>query len=301
MTPWITGALITLLSSTMAKRCPRLARVMSAKRRPPALSRVKFTTHCPVCPFCAGVALVSDAPSTSAWRLTTMRVPPGPLFGPSVIGSESSPGGGARGFAFSSTRWKLILAVCPSRSRMRFGSVTPGSSTTMRSSPCRVICGSATPDPSMRRRTISIDCSTAARARARSAAGCSVSVTSPSGCPATANSPGTDCGMARSAASAASSFAGSGRRRVTRLPPAGSAAGASAITGAPPKPPAPAGATGAAGGAGTAAGSAAPRPGAADAGAAAPPGAADEAAAGVAATGAAAAAPGAPVPTAMLR
>ena len=47
----------------------------------------------------------------------------------------------------------------------------PGSCTTMRSAPWRVICGSTTPVSSMRRRTISIDCCTAAVARSISAGG----------------------------------------------------------------------------------------------------------------------------------
>ncbi len=100
---------------------------------------------------------------------------------------------------------------------MRLGSSTPGSSTTMRSSPWRVICGSATPVSSMRRRTISMDCCTADSARARSAAGARVSVTRPSGVPSTVNSSGTAGGIARSAASAAASCEGSRSRSATRL------------------------------------------------------------------------------------
>ena len=61
----------------------------------------------------------------------------------------------------------------------------PGNCTTMRVSPCWVICGSTTPVSSMRRRTISIDCCTAPRARAFSATGDSVSMIVPSGLEAT--------------------------------------------------------------------------------------------------------------------
>ncbi len=57
----------------------------------------------------------------------------------------------------------------------------PGNCTTMRVSPCWVICGSTTPVSSMRRRTISIDCCTAPRARAFSATGERVSMIVPSG------------------------------------------------------------------------------------------------------------------------
>ena len=54
----ITGAVITLSSSTMAKGWPTLARLMSAKRRAPTLSKVKFTTHSPVCGVLPGRASV---------------------------------------------------------------------------------------------------------------------------------------------------------------------------------------------------------------------------------------------------
>ena len=51
----------------------------------------------------------------------------------------------------------------------------------MRFCPCRAISASATPVSSMRRRTISIDCSTAPVALARSPTSVRVAVTVPSG------------------------------------------------------------------------------------------------------------------------
>jgi len=43
----ITGALITLLSSTMAKSLPTLVRVASQKRVAPRESKLNVTTHMP--------------------------------------------------------------------------------------------------------------------------------------------------------------------------------------------------------------------------------------------------------------
>ena len=94
----------------------------------------------------------------------------------------ASPGGAGRlGSAPSSSKWNVILAVVPINCLMRLGSSTPGSWTTMRLSPWRVIWGSSTPVASIRRRTISMDCWTAAVARARTAASSRVRANAPSG------------------------------------------------------------------------------------------------------------------------
>ena len=78
-------------------------------------------------------------------------------------GSHSVPGGAAvpRAAVSSPSRWNVILAVWPSSRLTRSGSVTPGNCTRMRLLPWRAITGSLTPVSSIRRRTISIDCSTA--------------------------------------------------------------------------------------------------------------------------------------------
>ncbi len=163
----MTGAEITLSSSTIAKRWLTLARLTSAKRRAPIELKVKLTTHSPVSGLVPARASVRSAPSTSI-RLRTAIF----SFGRSCIGRYSSPGGGgppAAGLAVSSTSRNVMCAVLPINCLMRSGSPTPGSCTTMRSCPWRVICGSTTPVSSMRRRTISIDWSTAPAARAASA------------------------------------------------------------------------------------------------------------------------------------
>ena len=85
----MTGALITLSSSTMAKRWLTLARVISAKRRAPIELKVKFTTHSPVSGLVPARASVRSPPSTST-RLRTAIF----SFGLSCIGRNSSPGGG---------------------------------------------------------------------------------------------------------------------------------------------------------------------------------------------------------------
>ena len=123
----ITGALITLSSSTMAKGRPTLARVISAKRLVPVPSKVKFTTHSPVRESCPARALVRFLPSTATLRRTATRSPARSL------GRNITPGGGlpAR-LALSSTRWNVMRAVRPSKSLIRFGSSTPGSVTRMR-------------------------------------------------------------------------------------------------------------------------------------------------------------------------
>ena len=88
----ITGALITLSSSTMAKRLPTLRLLTSAKRRVPTESKVKFTTHSPVCGFWPALASVRLAPSTSTRRRTAILPPPGPSWT-----RKSVPGGGTAG------------------------------------------------------------------------------------------------------------------------------------------------------------------------------------------------------------
>jgi hypothetical protein len=66
----MTGALITLPSSTMANRWLTFARVISANRLAPTVLKVKSTTHSPVCGFVAARASVRSPPSTST-RLRT--------------------------------------------------------------------------------------------------------------------------------------------------------------------------------------------------------------------------------------
>ena len=205
----------------MANGWPTCAVVISANRRDPVLSNTKFTTHSAVCEFRAGLASVRLAPSTSTRRRTTN-------FWPGVFsdGRMTSPGGAGRfGSAASSTRWNVILAVVPMRCLMRFGSSTPGNCTTMRLSPCRVICGSSTPVASMRRRTISMDCCTAALARARNAASFGTSEIVPSGWVATSKSwpPSELAATGFSASSADWVCAGSRRATATRLSPPGMA------------------------------------------------------------------------------
>ena len=85
---------------------------------------------------------------------------------PSSPNSTSASGGTAPASAscseFStSTIWKVSCAVWPMTRSSWVGSLSPGAWTTMRSAPWRVIEGSRVPRLSMRRRTTSIDCSTA--------------------------------------------------------------------------------------------------------------------------------------------
>ena len=60
-----------------------------------------------------------------------------------------------------STIWKVSCAVWPMTSSSLRGSLSPGAWTTIRSAPWRVMEGSRVPRLSIRRRTTSIDWSTA--------------------------------------------------------------------------------------------------------------------------------------------
>ncbi len=209
---------MTFSSSTMAKGRPTFARVISAKRRVPTLSKVKFTTHSPVRLSCPARAFVRLAPSTSTRRRTAKRSPS------RSPGRNITPGGGVEASdAASSTRWKVMRAVRPSRFLIRSGSSTPGRVTRMRCCPWRAISASATPVSSTRRRTISIDCSTAPVALARRPASVSVAQTWPSA-PLVTSMSGTLCPVgnctgfesSRSAATAAGTWDASVTRRPMR-------------------------------------------------------------------------------------
>ena len=87
------------------------------------------------------------------------------------MGSTTEPGGTrpaatSCGDTVSSTIWKVSLAVLPMMFFSFSGSLSPGAWTTMRSTPWRWIAGSLVPSASIRRRMISIDCSTALPASA---------------------------------------------------------------------------------------------------------------------------------------
>ena len=159
----MTGALMTLPSSTMAKGRPTFALVTLPNFLAPVVSKRKLITGRP----CSTVGWESTrvSPATMIRFFTTYSM------GRPVVGSISSsegrisePGGGlpprARISAAEtvvSTRRKFILAVWPSNLLTRSGSSMPGSCTMMRSRPWRWIEGSEVPNSSIRRRTISTD------------------------------------------------------------------------------------------------------------------------------------------------
>ena len=140
----MTGALMTLLSSTMAKGLPTFSRVASAKRRAPTESNLKLTTGSLVLPK-LGCASVSVSPLTMTRRRTTYAAGRSPA-GPPARGSSSSPGGtlprrASSSDAVVSTSWNVILAVLPMSALTCSGSSMPGSSTRMRSAPTRWMVG----------------------------------------------------------------------------------------------------------------------------------------------------------------
>ncbi len=128
----ITGAEITLLSSTIAKGLPTLSRVAFAKRREPALLKRKFTTHSPVRWSVPGCASIRSSPATTTRFSMTKGCP-------SFEGSTSASAGGCACACCTevviSTIRNVSLAVWPIRSIRRFGLSRPGTCTRMRSRP----------------------------------------------------------------------------------------------------------------------------------------------------------------------
>ena len=141
----ITGALITLLSSTMAKGLPTFSRVASAKRRAPIESNLKLTTGCVVVEarLRVGQRVAADHHAAAhdivlrragALRVASRRQQ---LRRPAAAGRAAH----RRATRSRSTSWKVIFAVLPSSSLMCSGLSTPGSCTRMRSAPSRWMLG----------------------------------------------------------------------------------------------------------------------------------------------------------------
>ena len=176
----MTGAEITSLSSTMAKRLPdilgRRLRELARAGRVEAeaddrLAGALVEARLRVGQVAAGNQhlLLDDvgrlaAPASSS----ALRNPAAPC-----------PARPDRADTVGSTMRKSILAVLPSSSFSRVGSCRPGTCTRMRSSPWRWISGSTVPSSLTRRSTIWIDCSTDWRMRSVIAAGGTVSRISP--------------------------------------------------------------------------------------------------------------------------
>ncbi len=161
----ITGAEITLLSSTIAKGLPTFFCVACPKRWAPFVSNRKETIGSLVRWSKPACASVRSSPETSTRRSTRYF-----CFGLSTEGRISSPAGAWLLSASLtgvdvSTIWKVSLAVWSRRCFSRWGSPSPGTWTRMRFEPCRSIRGSVVPSWSTRRRTTSIDCVTALRTR----------------------------------------------------------------------------------------------------------------------------------------
>ena len=158
----MTGASMILPSRMMAKSLPTLAVVTSPNSRAPTELREKLTTHWPLCGSVEAWALLRSAPSTATEENTSML-----CCGLPAMGSCVSPRGAmAPGVALESTIWKVMCAVVPMRVFTRSGSETPGSWTTISSVPWRAMVGLSTPEPSIRRWMMVMDCATAWASRA---------------------------------------------------------------------------------------------------------------------------------------
>ena len=151
----MTGALITLLSSTITNRRPTFSRVASPKRRAPTESKV-----------------ADDRLTVLKRRLDVDQVLAGDhyalldhlaaaAFSRQYFGSPQRPACTSCGETFSSTKRKVSLATVPSAFANRSGSLSPAPEPECGEPPCRAMIGSLVPNSSMRRRTISTDWSTA--------------------------------------------------------------------------------------------------------------------------------------------
>ena len=157
----ITGALITLLSSTMANGLPTLSRVASPNRLAPAASKRKLTTGSLFLKVgCASTQRVAaDHHAACARHRRAARQERRALLGRRQypVAGGSRPRRASSTETPASTSWKVSFAVWPSSALTCSGLSTPGNWTRMRSYPSRWIVGSFVPVSSMRRRMISMD------------------------------------------------------------------------------------------------------------------------------------------------
>ena len=163
MAPSIVGAEMILLSRMMAKRLPMFSVVNSPTRWPPWLLKRSVMSGRPFWSY-DWLASVSIWPLANDSRLTTSGIGGRPGMLVSIKTSSSGgtwPDTASLGGTLSSTAWKVSFAVLPMTAFSFSGSLSPGASTTMRSTPCRSMTGSLVPSWSMRRRTISMSWSTA--------------------------------------------------------------------------------------------------------------------------------------------
>ncbi len=133
MALWITGAEITSLSRTIAKRSPILFLVASPNFLPPKPLNLKLTTGSPS--WKDGWASIRFSPPTTGLRLITSVSPSVLLIKREVV--LSLPRRASAAVERLSTKWKAILAVLPSRVLTYSGFCNPGSCTTIRSLPWR--------------------------------------------------------------------------------------------------------------------------------------------------------------------
>ena len=142
---WMTGALITSPSRTIAKYVPTLAAVKSANFCFPSSPSVKSTVRWPVwsAPMLAAETWSPENRTQLIVCLASHRcaIHAGSSFWPALAGVLPS-------------GTKSRRPVVPTRSRIWSTLVTPGISTTIRSVPCTTTSGSVTPDLSIRLRTI---------------------------------------------------------------------------------------------------------------------------------------------------
>ena len=152
----ITGAEITLLSSTMANGLPTLACVASANLRAPDELKRKLTIGSLVRWSKPGWASIRSAPETST-RFSIRYFCAGLLAVEDFrIPADARPAA-CSGVIDRSTMRKSSFAVLPRISFSRDGSCRPGTCTRMRSMPSRWMVGSTRPSSLTRRSMIWID------------------------------------------------------------------------------------------------------------------------------------------------
>src|SRR2546426_11615818 len=231
----IRGADWSTPSSTIARWRPTFCSVISPKIRAPLAVNSMDTCQLPGA-FGSGLtsARVSSAPVRSVRFWTTYGILRSTLVCLSTRRwkSTSSPSGtrpctAASTSAFSSASLNSRSAVLPMSALARSGSCTPGSWIRIRSSPCRVMVGSATPNWSTRLRIVSTPWRTASSRSRATARDCMVSLKRPAAWSsslrsndwnslATVSASFHDCGEARSTTIQASPSRATRRAAIPR-------------------------------------------------------------------------------------
>ncbi len=141
--------------NTTAIGRPRFSRVVRSISEAPRASSLTYTAGWPS--LNPELASASCSPETMMSRFSSTGWPSRVLYSLEPSGARLVRSASAAEF-WSSTSRNSSVAVAPSTRSASFGSCTPGSCTTMRSSPWRATMGSVTPSSSTRLRSVVMFC-----------------------------------------------------------------------------------------------------------------------------------------------